>query len=228
MKNFERTDIVLMLAVVVLGGAMAGQALAGERPERGWGLGWDDGLTVRRWLGGRWELSVAAGPDDYLVKSETRVWRLSDPANQHGVLQVPVDNREEHGWVRGQVGYLVTRRGDLSLVGYSGLVYNWIDSQERALTLDSLVGEYDTWESDRFTERWVLTLGVRPAWRPLDFMTVEFAMGLNFIWESWDQTTERTFAGVEGADRTVDSGHSRRFEDFGWEGAASLQFFFWF
>ena len=54
------------------------------------------------------------------------------------------------------------------------------------------------------------------------------AMGLNFIWESWDQVTERTYAGVTGADESVDSGHSRTFEDFGWEGAASLKFLFWF
>jgi len=213
-----------VLLVVVFAPA----ARAGGHSARGWGLGWEDGLTVRRWLGTRWELGLAAGPDDYLVKAETRTWYLAEPAVQQGVLQVPVDNREEHGWVRGQVGYLITQPGDLSLVGYSGLVYGWTDYQERALILDPLVGEYDSWEADRFAEQWVLTVGVRPAWRPADFMTVEFAMGLNFIWESWDQTSERTRAGVEGSDRTVDSGHSRSFADFGWVGAGSLQFFFWF
>lgn len=220
-----RGPLAVLLGLMIM---VPGAVRATERSPRGWGVGWEDGLTVRRWLGQHWELGLAAGPDDYLVKTETHAWLTADPATLRGALEVPVDQREEHGWVRGQVGYRVARRGDFSLVGYSGLVYSWIDHQERTLELDRLVGEYDSLERDRFTEHWILSLGLRPSWRPVDFMTVEFAMGLNFIWESWDQTTDVESAGIPGRDRYVDSGHSRRFEDFGWEGAASLQFFFWF
>lgn len=215
----------LLLVMMVL---LTMPALAEPRSAQTWGIGWDDGLTVRRWLGDSWELSVAAGPNDYLVKIESQTWNLRDPSQQHGTLEVPEDHRQEEGWVRAQVGHLVTRRGDFALVGYSGLVYSWNDYQERALVLNHLVGDYDTWELDRFTERWVLTLGIRPSWRPVDFMTVELAVGLNFVWESWEQTTEQSYAGVGGSDQSADSGHSRSFEDFGWEGASSLQFFFWF
>ncbi len=215
-----------LLLVLIL---LTAQPVAATEPvEQVWGLGWDDGLTVRRWLGSRWELAVAAGPDDYLVKVETRQWLLSEPSAQHGALQVPEDHRREQGWVRGQVGYLLTRREQVALVAYSGLVYNWSDDQERTLVLDPLVGDYDTQEIDRFTERWVLTLGLRPSWRPVDFLTIDMAMGLNFVWENWEQTTHRTFAGVPGNDSILDDGHGRGFEDFGWEGAGSLQFFFWF
>jgi hypothetical protein len=217
---------VLVICVFWMAGPLP--VAAADHPQQAWGFGWDDGLTVRRWLGTGWELALSAGPDDYLTKTESQAWLLSVPAQQHGALQVPEDHRQEHGWVRAQVGRLVTRRGDLALVGYTGLVYNWIDYQERSLVLDTLIGDYDTWESDRFTERWILTLGVRPSWRPTAFLTVEFALGLNFVWESWDQTTTRTYAGVAGGDQTRDQGHSRSFSDFGWEGASSLQFFFWF
>ncbi len=229
MEDFARGSVWVRWAVLMLvTSVLAVPALGAERAPQAWGVGWDDGLTVRRWLGSQWELSVAAGPDDYLTQSETRQYFLADPSLQHGTLQVPQDNRQEQGWVRVQVGHLITRRDDLALVGYTGLVYNWIDYQERSLVLDRLVGDFDTWELDRFTERWILSLGLRPSWRPADFLTIEMAVGLNFIWESWDQVTERTYAGVTGADRTVDSGHSRAFEDFGWEGAASLKFLFWF
>ncbi len=231
MKSLVRCDGRGLVAVLLLGLSLmvtADLALANERPSQAWGVGWDDGLTVRRWLGGQWELSLSAGPDDYLTKSESRQWFLSDPALQRGTLQVPADNRQEQGWVRMQLGHLVSRRQDVALVAYSGLVYNWIDYQERSLDLNRLVGDFDTWELDRFTERWVLTLGMRPSWRPTDFLTIELAMGLNFIWESWEQETERRYAGVLGEDRSLDEGHSRAFEDFGWEGASSLQFFFWF
>ncbi len=201
---------------------------AAEQEAKAWGVGWEDGITVRRWLADRWELSVAAGPNDYLVKTESQTWNLRDPAQQHGALEVPEDHRREEGWVRAQIGHLVTRRGDFSLVGYSGLVYTWRDYQERSLELNHLVGDYDTWELDRFNELWILTLGLRPSWRPVDFMTIELAVGLNFVWESWDLTTERVYASTPGSDTSADSGYSRGFEDFGWDGVSSLQFFFWF
>lgn len=224
--NWREVPLTALVVAVALGCALP--AIAAERPAQKWGLGWDDGLTVRRWLASSWELALAAGPDDYLVKSESRNWIQTEPAAQHGALQVPEDHRQEQGWVRGQVGHLISRRDDMALVGYAGLVYNWIDFQERALVLNPLIGDYDTRESDRFTERWVLTLGVRPSWRPVAFLTVELALGLRFSWESWERTTDRTAAGVTDADHTVENGHSRSFEDFGWQGASSLQFLVWF
>ena len=121
-----------------------------------WGFGWDEGLTVRRVLVDVWELSVAAGPDDNLLKIEERAWDPYTPSVWDGVLEVPLDTREEHGWVRAQVGRRVAARGPLALTAFTGLTYNWIDGQERALVLDDLVGDYDSYERDRFTERWIL------------------------------------------------------------------------
>jgi hypothetical protein len=221
-------------ALVLLGGLLSGLAAgitaAGTAlaDDRSWGVGWDDGVTVRRIVADVWEFSLAAGPDDYLSKSEVRDWSLATPELLRGLLEVPTDYRQEQGWVRLQAGRRVAHRESLALTGFVGLTYNWLDAQERALVLDDLVGDYDTWERDRFTERWILAVGLRPAWRPAGFLTVEFAFGLRFLWESWDETSERTFAGVEGADRSSASGHGRAFQDFGWEGASSLQVFLWF
>ncbi len=225
---------VVVAVMFVASGLLAGKPVAAadisapNYADRTWGFGWDNGLTLRRWLGQHWELALAAGPDDFLAKAEKQAWLQSDPLLQHGALQVPTDVRQEQGWVRTQAGYLISRRQSLSLVAYAGLEYNWTDYQERSLVLDPLVGEYDTWELDRFTERWVLSLGLRPSWRPYDFLTIEWALGLAYSWDDWDQTTIRTYAGVSGADRTITDGDSSWFQDFGWEGATSLQFFFWF
>ena len=68
------------------------------------------------------------------------------------MLEVPLDHREEHGWVRFQAGRLIAGKRDLSLVGYAGVVYEWVDHQERSLQLDQMIGEYDTFELDRFTD----------------------------------------------------------------------------
>ena len=223
-----RRLLAASLVMVVLGLVAAGPGLAQEPVNRSWGLGWDEGLTLRYWFGGKWEFSLAGGPDDYLVKDEVRSWNLTDPEQLQGQLEIPRDLRDEHGWVRVQTGRLIAHHQQLALVGYTGLVYEWIDHQERSLELDNLLGDYDTFELDRFTHHWILTLGLRPSWQPTDFMTIESSFGLNFTWTSWDQDTRQTWAGIEGENRSITSGHGRTFQDFGWDGLASLQFLFWF
>ncbi len=202
-------------------------APAQEPVERTWGFGYDHGLTVRAWLGGLWEVSLAAGPSDYLSKVESRSWLISSPSVQQGLLEVPEDVREEHGWVRMQVGRLIRQEGQFTVVGYGGVVYEWLNSQERSLVLHDLNNDYDTFELDRHTRRWIMSLGFRPAWQPVSFMTVEAAFGLNFIVENWDQTIHRTWSGAEGDDYQEFDGHVQIFEDFGLEAMASIQVFIW-
>lgn len=217
----------LAAAMLLLGLLLPGAVQAQDKVDRQWGVGWDNGLTVRTWLGGKWELAIAAGPEDYLSKEETRSWNLNTPAPQQGLLEVPEDIREEHGWVRFQVGRLIKKKGQFAATGYGGVVYEWIVHQERNLMLHEMNNLYDTFELDRHTQRWVFTLGLRPSWEPVSFLTVEAAFGLNFIVEDWDQTTSQTWAGVEGRDYQELDGHGQQFEDFGLEGMASIQIFIW-
>ncbi len=217
----------LLLIVLMLMMGAAGSGRAQEKVDRTWGVGWDHGLTVRTWLGGCWELSVAAGPEDYLNKVETRSWFLNIPENQQGLLEVPEDTREEHGWVRLQVGRLIKKKDQFAVTGYGGLTYEWIVHQERNLLLHELNNNYDTFELDRHTQRWILTLGFRPSWQPVSFLTVEAAFGLNYIMESWDQTSIRTWSGTEGRDYQETDGAGQEFQDFGLEGLASIQIFIW-
>lgn len=219
-------EIMFVAALLFLMGISA-TASAQNTVQHTWGVGWDHGLTVRTWLGGQWEVSVAAGPDDYLNKTETRSWFLNTPDSQQGLLEVPEDIREEHGWVRLQLGRLLKKKNDFAVVGYGGVVYEWIVHQERSLMLQDLSNSYTTFELDRHTRRWILTLGFRPSWQPVSFLTVETAFGLNFIMEDWDQTNQMTWSGVEGKDYSELDGHGQKFQDFGVEGIASIQFFIW-
>lgn len=206
----------------------AGLAAAGEpepQPSR-WGFGWSDGLTLRHRIAG-FELGLAAGPDDYLVKEERWERIATDPANVQGQLELPLDEREEHGWVRLRAGRELRSRGALALTAFAGLSYEWIDHQERTLELEALVGDYDTFELDRFTDFWILEAGLRPSWKVTDWLTCEFSFGLRYVWEDWDQETKATWAGVEDADFTESDGTGNRFGDFGWEGVSSLGFLFW-
>ena len=218
---------MVLFAVSMLMLSLPGFVLAQGSVDRTWGIGWDHGLTARSWFGGVWEVSLAAGPDDYLSKIESRSWFLDTPSVQQGLLEVPEDVREEHGWVRAQVGRLIKEQGDFTVTGYGGIVYQWINRQNRSLTLHELNGDYDTFELDRHTRRWVFTLGFRPAWQPVSFLTIEAAFGLNYIVENWEQSSYQTWAGVEGNDFQELDGHGEMFQDFGLEGLASIQVFIW-
>ncbi len=215
--------LLLLVLLVMVPGLSSAQA----QVERKWGLGWDNGLTARAWLGGQWEVAVAAGPDDYLNKEETRSWYLNTPGPQQGLLEVPEDIREEHGWVRLQLGRLIKKKDQFAVTGYGGVVYEWIVHQERSLMLHEMNNSYDTYELDRHTQRWIFTLGLRPSWEPASFLTVEAAFGLNFVVEDWDQTISQTWAGVEGRNYQELDGHGQQFEDFGLESMASIQIFIW-
>lgn len=217
-----RTFAALVVALLLAGGPSVADA------ELAWGVGWDDGLTARCWLDDRWELALSAGPDDHLTKEEVRSWLLTQPPQQQGSLEVPLDTRQEQGWVRLQLGRRLATHRPLRLVGFVGFTYNWIDFQERVLQLDDLLGDYDSWERDRFTDRWLLSVGLRPAWRPTSYLSLEAAFGLEFVWEHWDEHIDRTYAGIAGGDHLVTDGHGRSFSDFGWEGLSSLQIIFWF
>lgn len=222
--------IFLLTAGLVLATGLffPGSVMGQEPVQRRWGLGWDHGLTLRGWLSGRWEFSVAAGPNDYLNKSEVRNWRFLDPPTVQGVLEVPDDVREEHGWVRAQAGRLIRKQGDFALVGYLGLAYEWAVFQERSLVLQDLSNDYATTELDRHTRRWIMTAGFRPSWQVTSLLTLETSFGLDFMVENWDQDRGETFAGQQGVNREQTSGHGEFFRDFGIDGSASIQLFFWF
>jgi hypothetical protein len=217
---------VWLLVLTVPGGAGAEPADGDVYPRPSWGLGWDDGLTLRHWLGD-WEIGLAAGPDDYLVKEEYWAWDIVDPEQAQGRLELPLDERDEHGWVRLRTGRLLLQENRLQVVTFLGLTYEWIDHQERALNLDELVGGYDTFELDRFTDLWILEAGLRPSWRVSKHLSCEFSFGLRYVWENWDQTINNTWAGISGVDRNLTKGEGHSFQDFGWDGAASLSFILW-
>ena len=216
--------VLLVCALAVWGGSAVAQESGMHSGS--WGLGWEDGLTLRHRMGA-WDLGVAAGPDDYLVKQEDRVWLSTDPESVQGRLELPLDEREEHGWVRLRAGRSLRERGRFGLAAFLGLSYEWIDHQERQLDLDALVGDYDTFELDRFTDYWILEAGLRPSWQLADWVDCEFSFGLRYVWENWDQSVTSTWAGVEQPDHTGTDGDGHRFQDFGWEGVSSLAFVFW-
>jgi hypothetical protein len=198
--------------------------------ERKWGLGWDSGLTARLWLGGVWELAVAAGPDDFLRDVERQYYNTGDPPNWEEREEYTYDeSRAESGFVRFQAGRLIARRGPLALVGYSGLQYDWTDGRYSysRVYVDDPDRSY-TQTNDFDESAWTLTLGLRPSWVVLDFLTIETAFGLEYRWsrKDWAEFKEYPETGEISISTSFEDGHS--FNDSGWNGLGYLQFIVWF
>ena len=198
--------------------------------ERKWGLGWDEGLTARLWLGGVWELAVAAGPDDFLKDGEGLEYDTGYPPDwEESEADKVTEDRTESGFVRAQAGRLVARRGPLAMVCFTGVQYQWSDGSSkvsREYPLDPDNSYVRTIDSDNTS--WTLTLGIRPSFVVLDFLTIETAFGLEYRWfkSEWARRQEYPDSGRLLVETEVSDGNS--FDDAGWTGMGSLQFIVWF
>ena len=224
-------------AVCILLAAAAACPAAGADPgpetgpvERRWGLGWDQGLTARLWLGGVWELAVAAGPEDFLNDGEGFEYDTGYPPDwEESEIGKVTEDRTESGFVRVQGGRLVARRGPLAMVCFTGLQYRWSDGSTRVSHEDALqpdLSYIETTDSDSST--WTLTLGIRPSFVVLGFLTIETAFGLEYRWSetTWAQRREYPDSGRLFVETYASDGNS--FDDSGWTGTGSLQFILWF
>jgi len=187
-------------------------------------------LTARLWLGGVWEFAVAAGPNDNLSQREGFEYDTGSPPewNEKENERISEDKRES-GFVRFQAGRLVSRRGPLALVCYSGLQYTWSDSRYSYSNVD-LANPENSRDGVRDYDRstWDLRLGIRPSFIILDFLTIETAFGLQYSWGTFDEV-ERTVYPETGQvllNANIDDSH--RFSHYGWSGMGSLQFIVWF
>jgi hypothetical protein len=219
-----------ILVLVLVWSVSAAFAVETGPVDRKWGLGWDNGLTARLWLAGVWELAVAAGPDDFLLDKETHTYDTGQPPSWDEQEERSVsDDRSESGFVRFQAGRLLSRRGPLALVLFSGLQYQWLDGQNNT----NLVGIDDPDNSyksvlDYDSSAWTLSLGIRPSFVILDFLTIETAFGLEYRWFKNEWVDRREYPETGQVRVAVETDEGNTFRDSGWDGMASLQFIIWF
>lgn len=194
--------------------------------QRRWGLGWDRGLTARLWLGGTWEMAVLAGPSDYLNRrQEYRFDSGWSPREENSSSE----EKEEAGFVQVQAGRLVTRRGPLAAVCYAGLGYDWSDART-GTDQRSIEAQENSMVRIRHYDRstWTLTLGLRPSWEVLDFLTLETAFGLAYTWRKSEENDRYEYPETGELRVRSDSSRGNSFTYWGWYGLGSLQFIVWF
>jgi hypothetical protein len=177
-----------------------------------------------------WDLSVAAGPEDYRLDTVYLRWDDDDVTWEDGVPRTDSDRREQ-GWVRLAVGRRFWRDGRLAVSGVAGVTYRWSVEEMRDREVGTPSGsliDYRNQRSSYDIETWTLALGIRPSVAVTPRLHVEFEAGLEFErrhtsrdylswWDSYAETVQ-----------TSDDVESRTFSSYGGFEFAKLKFIFWF
>jgi len=196
-----------------------------------WGIGWYEGICLRKLLGGGWEVGLAGGPNDRLFRSERQEWDTEyEPENQ-GVLQAPNDDRRESGWVRLDVGRSIWSVKRLTLCLFTAVNYTWEVEQDNSRTFSQ---HSERWQ-DRVQEEkgrtWRLWLGLRPSILLHERVTAGFHFGLEYSWDREWSHRRSSYSGGEEEPRESGEDSSYQSDSFdlfgGWYGFGSLHFIFW-
>ena len=223
------------LLLVLLVPLVAGAEEAPVAPLRHWAFGWDPGdsdrgLTVRYRFTPRWDLSVAAGPNDYRQETESRGWDTDNETSDDGAPRTG-DSRREQGWVRLAAGGRFWQEGRWAVSGVGAATYTWSVEDYRSRYYQNYNGALWDYRNERQStdrETWYITLGIRPSFRVSNRMQVEAEAGLSFSRETeeyeslywWDSFTPTT--------RNERTTHYRNFRSYGGVELYKLKLIFWF
>lgn len=227
-------------ALPLLLGALLLPALAGAQedaapPLRRWGFGWDpadsgSGLTVRHRFSPRWDLSVAAGPNDYRLDSESRGWDDDSIDIEDGMPERD-DDRREQGWVRLVAGGCFWRDGRVSVSGVGAVTYRWSVEEYSYRNFDNYSGsqwDYRNSREKHDVDDWTVALGVRPSLAVTPRLNVEFEAGLEFERITTERETRRWWDNYPETSLQQESRHQRMFSTYGGFEFYRLKFIFWF
>ncbi len=223
---------VLLLLLTPL---VAGAEEAPAAPLRHWAFGWDpvesnSGLTVRYRFTPRWDLGVAAGPNDYRDESESRSWDSDNESSDDGALSAD-DSRREQGWVRLAAGGQFWQEGRWAVSGVGAATYTWSVEDYRRRYYQNYIGalwDYRNFRESEDNETWVITLGIRPSFRISDRMQVEAEAGLSFSRRTTEYESLTWWDSFTPTESREETSHHRDFRSYGGVELYKLKLIFWF
>lgn len=226
--------VPFILLLCAAAGAAAAATGAGP-PSRPWAFGWDpgesgEGLTVRYEVRPGWDVSVAAGPNDFRYEETSTHWSTVEDAVDDGT-PTDSDDRQEQGWVRLTVGGRCWRDGRFAVHGTGAVTYRWSAEEYRQrderIYDDAITDWYNVRDhTDR--DSWWVTLGLRPSVAVTERFLVEFESGVRLRFETFDRVRETWWDEHPGTARTETSNHGRLFQSYGRFDLYSLRFIFRF
>jgi hypothetical protein len=232
--RYRRLSPCFVIALAMAALATAAVAEPADAGLRHWAFGWDPGLsqtglTVRYRPLPDWDVSVAAGPNDYRrdLEKASQNWEDGVPSESGQWT----NNREESGWVRLAAGRRFWREDRVSVSGVCSVFYTWSAQEDRYREYDTYSNPYADYVNRRYhydVDTWALGLSIRPSVRISPRMQVEFEGGLHLARSSSTNEFEKWWDSAPGYTLEQETVNTHFFRTFGGFELSYLKFIFWF
>ena len=161
MRNCTIAGLFFLLTITIMPAiSLAEYEPAGHR----WTIGYEGGITLRRFLGSKWEIYMGGGPDDFKSNRDDVSYRYPHEDGPTDSEKNYNSHKSESGFVNIGLGRKLVQENRFWLTAFINLSYNWDNYQ------DTNERDYDN--SDRFRQTesvghrmyTALSLGLRPSY----------------------------------------------------------------
>lgn len=171
----------LILIALALALSLPAMAYAEFVPsDHRWTIGYEEGITVRRFLGESWEVYLGGGPRYYTSASETQY--LDDPSNENSFSDSISQSayQDKGGKIFFGVGRSLLREDRFWLAGLINLRHYWSNSSSSDNV--EYTNEPGEAEKGNVGHSWSTTVhfGLRPALDITRRITIMVEMGISF------------------------------------------------
>jgi len=198
-----------------------------EPSDHRWTIGYENGITVRRFLGENWEIFFGGGPDDYKSENSNAVFRDTDEGTLYSYSDDVGESKREEGFAHLGIGRTLLRDGRFWLVGIFDVKYNWENFQSGSESENFVSENYSL--SGKTGHRMITTsyLGLRPS---LDITRrITLMVGLGIKYTHFTETSDRWSVDEDSNRRNNrDTRSSNNLDVFGYGGIESVSFAFRF
>lgn len=179
---------ILFLLILTPGLAIAEY----EPPEHRWTIGYEDGITLRRFLGENWEVYLGGGPNDQIYEYESTIFQYPDDDIPTHYSDYEDINKSESGFVHLGVGRRLLSEKRFWLTAFINVNYNWNNYQTKYKRDYIESGEYRMQERVGHAMSTTVSLGLRPAFDITSRITlvVDFGIYFRHSTETWDETSQ--------------------------------------
>lgn len=151
-----------------------------EPSEHRWTIGYDDGLSLHRFIGDNWDIFIGGGPNDSKNEYNSLYYDVVDTFSNQLTSERTDSRKNEEGHVYLGAGRSILRDDRFWMAGVVRLRYSWSNYQN--------VSVQESFDSDYFraTERighsmnTRLYLGLRPSYDLTSRITLMVKMGVYF------------------------------------------------
>ncbi len=163
--------------------------------ERRWTLGYESGVTLRRFFGENWEVYLGGGPNDSLGETHESASRNVDGEFIDQYSEREEETKVEEGHVFLGTGRTLLRDQRFWMAGTLSLKYRWRNYQTSNYSENFFYESNNSQQVIGHRMTTTVYLGIRPAYDITSRITLMLGMGVYFsheteTWDKWAKDEE--------------------------------------